>query len=81
MIKHTNLRIIFLPPLLQMLVFHEKAKGAALTKEEVLNIRDNAVCMTISEERYKKMIEHGHQDIDPNNCWQEWCAYKQALIA
>ncbi len=67
-----------MPSLLKLLEFEEHQKGRDLTQEEVVNIRNNAVAMTISEERLKKFEElQGYQDINPENCWKEWSAYKK----
>jgi accessory colonization factor AcfC len=62
-----------MPTLLSLLKFHESSKGSKLTEEEVLEIRDNAVVMTVSSSTLRKIEEdRGYKDIDPNNCWVEW---------
>lgn len=67
------LTLIFIPPLVYLLGYAERNKGEPLKEEEVINIRDNDITMTISRER-KKLLEEsrGYVDIDPENCWQEW---------
>lgn len=72
-----ELEIVFMPPLIQILLFEEKEKGASLTEEEVINIRDYAVWMTLRKSRAEKLSEErGWSDIDPVNCWEDWCYYK-----
>lgn len=79
MIEYTQtLEISFMPSLLSLLFLAEKNKGMPLTKEEVVRIRDNAVCITISSDRLKKLEDNrGYKDIDPENCWEEWLFYKE----
>ena len=56
----------------------ENEKGSPLSKEEVESIRDNAVCMTIAKVRLRDMNEkRGFKDIDPDNCYAEWCKYRE----
>jgi hypothetical protein len=56
-----------------LLANHEKKKGLPLTEEEVLAIRDWAVCMTTSVSRAKQVAENrGFDDLTPENCWAEW---------
>jgi len=46
--------------------------------KEVVNIRDSAIGMTISQDRLQQFEElQGYRDIDPNNCWKKWCIYKK----
>ncbi|MFY9589182.1 hypothetical protein [Rickettsia endosymbiont of Halotydeus destructor] len=74
----SKLEIVFMPPLLQLLILSENNKGSLLTQEEVLNIRDNAIDITVSKERAKKLeIARGYKDINPERCWDEWCLYKE----
>lgn len=73
------LEIVFIPALIQILLLKEKEKGASLTEEEVLNIRDNAVCITLRKSEADKLSEErGWNDIDAENCWKDWCHYKNA---
>ena len=67
----------YMPSLLYMLEHHEKAKGSDLTKEEVIDICDKAICMNVASSRKKELdAQRGYKDIDPENCFEEWCAYK-----
>ncbi len=64
---------VFVPSLSAVLANKEQAKGRPLTYEEVLETRDTATCMAMSEEEAKKVEEkRGYKDIDPANIWQEW---------
>ncbi len=73
------LEIVFIPALIQILLLKEKEKGTSLTEEEVISIRDNAVCMTVRKSRAEKISEErGWNDIDAENCWADWCHYKDA---
>lgn len=72
-----KLEISFLPSLVDLLYLAEKNKGSPLTEEETIRIRDNAVCITISSDRLKKMEDiRGYKDINPENCWEEWASIK-----
>lgn len=66
-----------IPALIALLIRREDDKGAALTEDEALDVRDNAVCMMmpLSDQRALNR-SRGYRDIDPDNLWQEWCAYK-----
>lgn len=56
-----------------MLSLREKQKGEPLTEEEVLSIRDKAVCIVLSYENARNLEKgRGFIDIDPENCWEEW---------
>ena len=67
----------YMPSLLYMLEHHEKTKGSDLTKEEVIDICDKAVFMNVNQSDKEKLdSQSGYKDIDPGNCWEEWCAYK-----
>ena len=65
--------VVPIPPLVTLLQQHEAAKGSPLTEEEVLGIRDNAVCMTMRRSRVDQPAEsRGFPDADPANAWEEW---------
>lgn len=71
-----------MPALVAVLLHHEREKGEPLTQEEVESIRDNAVCMTMPKSVAAKMAEQrGYDDIDPENCWEEWQAVREELLA
>ncbi|MBA4117678.1 MAG: hypothetical protein C0514_02120 [Candidatus Puniceispirillum sp.] len=68
-----------IPSLVGMLTYLEKQKGEDLTREEVLDVRDRAVAIILSKKDRKKLDEaRGYRDFNPENIWEEWCAYKNA---
>jgi hypothetical protein len=76
----TELEIVFIPSLIELLIFNEKDKGHSLTEEDVLSIRDNAVCMTLRKSAARSLEEQrGFKDINPSLCWEEWCDYKKNI--
>jgi TPR repeat protein len=75
--KIEELVLHFALPLLYEFQRHEKEKGSDLTKEEIIAIRDSAVCIALPQsEKHMMDAQRGYKDIDPENCWEEWCAYK-----
>lgn len=71
---------IFMPSLASLLLNSERSKGAPLTHEEVMSIRDNGVCMMIRQSVARKMEEsRGYRDVDPENCWEDWNALRSEL--
>ena len=76
-----QLVLVPIPALVALLVHHERENGEPLTQAEVESIRDNAVCMTMPLSAARKMAEQrGYDDIDPENCWQEWVALRDSLL-
>jgi hypothetical protein len=73
-----NLVPFFVHSLAFQLENAERQKGSPLTYDEVIRIRDNAICVMVSEESLRAMEEsRGYRDIDPENCWNEWQALRQ----
>ena len=73
---------VFVPPLSALLANKEEAKGKPLTREEVLEIRDSATCVAMSEEEAQQVeSKRGYKDIDPANIWQEWQQVRKGLGA
>ena len=74
-----DLVFLFLPSLIATLVHHEDKKGAPLTREDVLSIRDKCKVEAVTPEVYQQVSQkRGYDDIDPENCWAEWLDYKEA---
>jgi len=74
---NSELEIVFMPSLLQLLIFSENNKGTPLTEEEVLSICSNAMGILVSKDRAKRLqASMGYNDINPENCWEEWQSYK-----
>ena len=68
-----QLCLVFIPALVAVLHHSEQAKGAPLTESEVLDIRDRAVCMTMSLSAALRMEEkRGYADIVAEDCWEQW---------
>ena len=71
--------IVFIPALIAVLVAKEREAGRELTRQEVESLRDGATAMRAPEEVAGDMTrERGYPDIDPENVWDEWLAYKTA---
>lgn len=69
--------IIFIPPLITLLLNRECEKGSPLTEDEVNSIRDDATAISLDSETALAMMEsRGYRDIDPENCWAEWLAFR-----
>ena len=68
-----NLVPVFTPPLINLLRQKEKAKGVPLTKEEVLEIRDNATMILVKADEAMKMARNrGYEDVDADRVWEQW---------
>ncbi|ALB62899.1 hypothetical protein BN137_4108 [Cronobacter condimenti 1330] len=71
--------LVFIPALIVLLAAKEKALGRDLTRDEVETLRDNATAMAMPEDVALKMNEsRGYSDVDPENVWNDWLAYKRA---
>lgn len=78
--QNEDLIIVPVPSLVATLLDRERAKGSALTEEEVLAIRDAAPSMAMPRDVAQKMAEsRGYEDIDPENAWAEWQRVRQEL--
>ncbi|MBX9668096.1 MAG: hypothetical protein K2X93_10780 [Candidatus Obscuribacterales bacterium] len=64
---------VFSPSLALLLAQAEEVKGKPLTEDEVISVRDNAVCMMVAPEAAAGMDEsRGYCDVEPENCWADW---------
>jgi len=71
--KSTKLIFQFIPSLVAQLKAREDKKGSPLTEDEVIEIRDSAICMAVTPETFLITEKaRGYKDIDPENCWKEW---------
>jgi hypothetical protein len=71
---------VFIPSLAALLLNREQSKGAPLTHEEVMSIRDNAACMMVPEGvAWELEQSRGYRDIDPGRCWEEWNVLRSEL--
>lgn len=68
---------VFLNPLLMLLAGAEQKKGKPLTREEVLEIRDNAAFVMMSPEQARKFYSSLDAQVsvhrmNPDRIWEEW---------
>lgn len=81
MMPERKLFLTFVPSLVSLLLAREKRKGAPLTKQEVLEIRDKAAVVALTEDVAAKVAaERGYRDIDADHCWEEWQRARIDLI-
>lgn len=75
--NHDPLVIVPIPPLVVLLLHLEKAKGEPLTEAEVVEARGKAICMTMPASKAGALAQaRGYADIDPENIWTDWLAFK-----
>jgi hypothetical protein len=71
------MKIVFIPALIVALIDKERDMGRELTRDEVESIRDGATAIRLPAEAAEDIIrKRGYHDIDPENVWREWQAYK-----
>lgn len=71
---------VFMPALGLLLEGAEDLKEAPLTPEEVLRIRDEALCVMMTPDDAAAMTaSRGYADIDPENCWHDWQMLRRKL--
>ena len=72
---------VFIPALVAVLQHEEMNKGEPLTEDEVIAIRDRAVCITMRYSQAQAVeSKRGYPDLDPENVWQEWLAIRSELM-
>jgi hypothetical protein len=71
---------VFMPPLAALLIHAEDLKGSPLSEDEVLRIRDEALCvMTRRDVAQATAASRGYDDLDPEKCWPGWQALRREL--
>ncbi len=76
-----DLVIFPIPSLVAILLNREQQKGAPLTEEEVIAIRDGAACIAMPRDVAAKVAaERGYDDIDPEDAWEAWKAIRPSLV-
>ena len=81
MMSEDKLILTFVPSLVSLLLAREESKGAPLTEQEVLEIRDKATVVALPEDAAVRVAaERGYRDIDANHCWEEWQRARIDLI-
>jgi hypothetical protein len=72
-----GLAILFVPALSALLTRAEQLKGAALTEEQVLRVRDAAVAVvTRADAAAATIAQRGYPEVDPENVWPSWQAIR-----
>ncbi len=70
---------VYVPSLIAILLNREELKGECLTREEAEAIRDNSYSIMLPESMLDVMKENrGYQDINPDNCWEEYMRIRNA---
>jgi hypothetical protein len=73
MSDNEELILYFIPSLIATLLNRERAKGAPLTEEEVISIRDNAPCVARTPKVAAEMDHRrGYPDLDAEYAWHQW---------
>jgi len=75
-----ELKPVFIPALVAILINAEDKNLAPLTREEVVAIRDGAATIMMKKADAEVMNEsRGYSDIDPENCWYDWQIVRREL--
>lgn len=73
-----ELLIVPVPALVAVLLALEDKKGAPLTEEEVLKIRDDAPSIAMPRIAANAVVEQrGYADLDPENIWAAWQKFRR----
>ncbi|WP_269630767.1 hypothetical protein [Pelomonas sp. BJYL3] len=73
--------LVPIPALVALLLRAEQLKGAPLTEEEVVRIRDDAACMAMTAEMKWQLEEkRGYADLDPERVWEHWQVARLELV-
>jgi hypothetical protein len=71
---------VFIPSLGVLLLKMEEKKGSRLSRDEVLEIRDNAVVVMMRRSMARELAEkRGYEDLDPENCWTAFQELKRPI--
>jgi len=77
-----DLVMVPFPPLVATLLNREHQKGAPLTEEEVLAIRDDAECIAMPRDVAAEVARNrGYDDIDLENAWNDWKTIRPTLTS
>lgn len=76
-----ELVLVPIPALVALLLRAEQLKGAPLTESEVLRIRDDAACMSMTIEMAQELEKkRGYPDIAPEFAWSQWQVARLELV-
>jgi hypothetical protein len=71
------LTLDFIPSLVSRLIRAEQDKGEPLEEHEVIQVRDSATVIRVPLAARNGVWEkRGYRDIDPENVWEDWLAYR-----
>lgn len=71
------LALDFIPSLVSRLIRAEQDKGEPLEEHEVIQVRDSATVIRVPlAARNYVWKKRGYRDIDPENVWEDWLAYR-----
>ncbi len=74
--------LVFIPALVTVLHAAEKQKGAPLTEQEVIDIRNNATCVKLPfSAALNSEQKRGYPDIVAENCWEAWQSMRTQLFS
>ncbi|MDH5619896.1 MAG: hypothetical protein OEZ11_14870 [Gammaproteobacteria bacterium] len=72
--------LCIVPSLVAQLLRAEQDKGAPLTEDEVLQIRDESDCIAMDPHAHRAVVEErGYEDIDPERCWDQWQVVRESF--
>ena len=70
--------LVPIPSLVSILLKMDNQKGESLSEVEVLEIRDNCSCISMTEKQYQELChDRGYSDICPESCWDDWQTIRQ----
>jgi len=77
----TELHLLFVPPLVELLHALEQ-KAGPLTRSQVEETTEQATCVAV-EHRHAQQMERarGYADIDPELAWEQWCVVRANRVA
>lgn len=73
---HGDYTFVFIPSLLSNLLALETKLGRDALEAEVLAIRNQSGGLPIPNDQL-----NGYSDLDPLQCWSQWCLYKRDATA
>lgn len=81
MTEEEELVPVFTPPLAQMLALAERQKGAPLTEDEAIAVRDKSQCIMLPVSKSQQLAKRlGYNDVYPENCFSDWNSRLRAEI-
>lgn len=68
---HAHYTFVFIPSLVSNLIALETRLNRPASQAEVIDIRNRSGGLPIPNDQL-----NGYTDLDPEQCWQQWCLYK-----